>query len=86
MWDYEESAVQQFKLDAFRFLRENADAEVYLHCDVEACRKGDSESRCAKGCEPKTRKRRSLVKDAMQPQTVTIGPVYKQQKDVAAGD
>ncbi|KAJ7361735.1 hypothetical protein OS493_014375 [Desmophyllum pertusum] len=48
VFDYEENAVQQFSLDAFRFLGVSSDSLVYLHCSVEACRKGDSESRCFK--------------------------------------
>jgi len=60
----------------FRFLSASADATVFLHCEVEACREGDSESRCAKGCEDNgSRKRRSLVLDALAKQSVTIGPV-----------
>lgn len=76
VWNYEENSVQQFQMGAFRFLSASADATVYLHCEVEACRKGDSESRCAKGCEDDgSRKRRSLVLDALAKQSVTIGPV-----------
>ena len=76
MFNYEENAVQRFTLDAFRFLQENAGSTVYLHCAVEACRKGDSESRCAKGCiRDNVRKRRGLVLDSVQKQTVTIGPL-----------
>lgn len=76
VFNYEENAVQRFTLDAFRFLQENAGSTVYLHCAVEACRKGDSESRCAKGCiRDNVRKRRDLVLDSVQKQTVTIGPL-----------
>lgn len=76
VYDYEESAVQQFSLDAFRFMGESADSVVYLHCAVEACRKGDNSSRCARGCESK-RRRRSLVLDSVGSETVTVGPIYK---------
>lgn len=85
MFDYEENAVQQFSLDAFRFLGVSSDSLVYLHCSVEACRKGDSESRCAKGCEDNgSRKRRGLVLDSVARQTVSIGPVHKLTKAPAA--
>lgn len=78
MFDYEENAVQQFNLDAFRFLGVSADTVVYLHCAVEACRKGDSESRCAQGCiDSGNRTRRSLVLDSVAQQTVTVGPVTR---------
>ena len=76
MFDYEENAVQRFIMDAFRFLEESAGAVVYLHCSVEACRKGDNSSRCAQGCiQSNSRKRRSLELDAVSQQTVSIGPV-----------
>lgn len=79
MYDYKESAVQQFSLDAFRFMGESADSVVYLHCAVEACRKGDSSSRCAQGCveDNGERRRRSLVLDSVGSETVTVGPIYK---------
>ena len=80
VYNYEESAVQQFSLDAFRFMGESAGSVVYLHCAVEACRKGDNSSRCAQGCledNNSKRRRRSLVLDSVAQQTVTVGPVYK---------
>lgn len=79
MFDYEENAVQQFSLDAFRFMGESADSVVYLHCAVEACRKGDNSSRCAQGCVENSskRRRRSLVLDSVGSETVTVGPIYK---------
>ena len=80
VYDYEESAVQQFSLDAFRFMAENADPVVYLHCAVEACRKGDNSSRCAQGCvedNDSKRRRRDLVLDTVGQETVTVGPVNK---------
>lgn len=87
VYDYEESAVQQFRLDAFRFMGVSADAVVYLHCAVEACRKGDNSSRCAQGCEEDNgskRRRRSLVLDSIGQETVTVGPVYKKVDDEPA--
>ena len=75
-FDYKLSAVQRFQLDAFRFLGESADAVVYLHCSVEACRSADNDSRCAEGCtENARRKRRGAQFDALTEETVTIGPV-----------
>lgn len=87
VYNYEENAVQQFSLDAFRFMRESADPVVYLHCAVEACRKGDNSSRCAQGCvedNGSKRRRRSLVLDSVAQQTVTVGPVYKTDAAPAA--
>lgn len=87
VYDYEESAVQQFSLDAFRFMGVSADAVVYLHCAVEACRKGDNSSRCAQGCvedNGSKRRRRSLVLDSIGQETVTVGPVYKKVDDEPA--
>lgn len=86
VYDYEENAVQQFSLDAFRFMAENADAVVYLHCAVEACRKGDSSSRCAQGCvedNGSKRRRRDLVLDTVGEETVTVGPVNKKYAEPA---
>ena len=80
MYDYQENAVQQFTLDAFRFMAESANSVVYLHCAVEACRKGDNSSRCYQGCvedNGSKRRRRSLVLDSVGSETVTVGPVYK---------
>ena len=75
MFDYQEDAVQRFNLAAFRFLRESADSVVYLHCSVEACRKDNTDSRCAEGCQENGRKKRGLYLDAASIQTVSIGPV-----------
>ena len=87
VYDYEENAVQQFNLEAFRFVGVNADSVVYLHCAVEACRKGDNSSRCFQGCledNGSKRRRRSLLQDSLGQETVTIGPVYKQEVDEPA--
>lgn len=86
VYDYEENAVQQFSLDAFRFMAESADAVVYLHCAVEACRKGDNSSRCAQGCvedNGSKRRRRDLVLDTVGEETVTIGPVNRKYAESA---
>ena len=86
MFNYEESSVQQFQIGAFRFLGESLNSVVYLHCDVEACRKGDSESRCAKGCEgPIRRRRSSLASSAGTEQTVSLGPMTIGEKAEVGG-
>ena len=73
---YDESAVQRFNLEVFRFLGESSGSTVYLHCAVEACRKGNNESRCAEGCvRGNSRKRRGLELDSVGEQTVSIGPL-----------
>ena len=86
VYDYEVNAVQRFNLEAFRFMGESANAVVYLHCAVEACRKGDNSSSCALGCvrgNDSKRRRRSLVLDTIGQETVTIGPVYKNDAEPA---
>lgn len=73
---YDEKAVQRFNLEVFRFLGESSGSTVYLHCAVEACRKGNNESRCAEGCvRGNSRKRRGLELDSVGEQTVSIGPL-----------
>ena len=87
MFNYEESNVQRFKMGAFRFIGESLNSNVYLHCDVEACRKGDSDSRCAKGCETSRRRRRSsLASSAGTEQTVTLGPMKISEKAEVGGE
>ena len=57
---------------------------MYIHCKLTACRRVDSDSRCAKGCQ-ESRRRRSL-KDYDLSATVRIGPLSlknKNQRDVA---
>lgn len=76
VFNYEENAVQRFTLGAFRFLQESTGSTVYLHCAVEACRKGDNESRCAEGCiQDNSRKRRTLERDIIDAETVSVGPL-----------
>ena len=48
-YDFKESSVQRFSIAAFRFLPNHQN--VYFHCKVTACPKGDSNSRCAVGCK-----------------------------------
>ena len=79
-FDYDQNAVQRFTLDAFYFpAYTGPDDVVYLHCDVQSCRKNDSDSRCAEGCvnnEIMKRKRRDLLRNSLE-QTISIGPVKR---------
>ena len=71
---YKKRSVQRFKLNAFRALGE--ESMVYLHCDVVACHKDDSKSRCEKGCVHNSGNVHES-KNLSHPQihTVTVGPV-----------
>ena len=74
VYRYKNSSVQRFKLNAFRFW--NGEAMVYLHCDVVACHKDDSKSRCAKGCvHDYGNGHESKNVSPKQIHSVTIGPV-----------
>ena len=74
VYSYKNSSVQRFKLNAFRFW--NGEAMVYLHCDVVACHKNDSKSRCAKGCvHDSGNGHDSKNVSPKQIHSVTIGPV-----------
>ncbi|EDO42853.1 predicted protein [Nematostella vectensis] len=73
-YDYKTSKpIQFFRMRSFRFLSENSD-NIHIHCEVEACRADDKDSNCAKGCQPSSRKRRSLYSDASST-LLTIGSV-----------
>jgi len=78
-----EASKQQFSLDAFRFIKGSTD-RVHLHCDVIVCRKSDSKSVCAKGCQEGARRRRAVVGGAIK-QQLTIGPVELAQVQAASG-
>lgn len=83
VYDYDKNSnFQRPQIGAFRFLREAKDSVVYLHCDVEACRRDNSESRCAKGCQ-NGRKRRSLALDIASKQSVSLGPIVSKEPAVA---
>ena len=85
VYNYEESAVQQFSIDAFRFLQESSEV-VHLHCMVEACRMGDNSSKCFEGCASGSkRKRRALELDAAEGQIMTLGPILVTAKKTQAG-
>ena len=82
MFDYDQNAVQRFTLDAFYFPEfTGPDDVVYLHCDVQSCRKNDSDSRCAEGCvnNELKRKRRDLLRNSLQ-QTISVGSVIRSQQ------
>ena len=82
MFDYEQNGVQRFTLDAFYFpAYTGPDYVVYLHCDVQSCRKNDSDSRCAEGCvnNGTERKRRDLFRNSLQ-QTISVGPLIRSQQ------
>ena len=82
VYDYDKNSnFQRPKIGAFRFLREAKDSSVYLHCDVEACRRDNSESRCEKGCQ--VRKRRSLALDIAAKQSMSIGPIASKEPEPA---
>ena len=79
VFDYDQNAVQRFALDAFYFPEYTGpDDVVYLHCDVQSCRKNDSDSRCAEGCVNSgiKRTRRDLFRNSLQ-QTISVGPVTR---------
>lgn len=69
-----EAPKQQFNLEAFRFLTD-ATNRVHLHCDLVVCRKSDSDSVCAKGCQAGSSRRRRAVLGDPPRQQLTIGPV-----------
>ncbi|XP_068734229.1 deleted in malignant brain tumors 1 protein-like isoform X3 [Montipora capricornis] len=70
-YDYESQAEHFFSVDALRFKRGYND--VYIHCKLTVCREDDSESRCAKGCQEK-RRRRSVSSDDLTV-SLTLGPL-----------
>ncbi|XP_001628544.2 ZP domain-containing protein [Nematostella vectensis] len=72
-----ETAAQRFSMGAFRFLPDYND--VYLHCEVVACRQGDKDSRCAAGC-PRSgggRRRRSAVVVDEFDYKLSLGPIRR---------
>ena len=74
VYRYEKSSVQRFELNAFRFWK--GEAMVYLHCDVVACHKDDSKSRCLKGCvHDSGNGHESKNVSPQHIHSVTIGPV-----------
>ena len=58
-----QSPVQNFSIDAFRFLDSNSN-EIFIHAELEVCRSDDKDSVCAKGCQESARRRRRSVDDA----------------------
>ena len=47
----------RFGLEAFEFVDETF---VFLHCQMVICNASDTQSRCARGCEKKSRLRREV--------------------------
>ena len=72
VYHYHVSSVQRFKLNAFHFWGQNSKAMVYMYCNVVACQKDNSTSRCAKGCVHDSKN--GHKKKTLSP-SVTIGPV-----------
>ncbi|XP_066022016.1 deleted in malignant brain tumors 1 protein-like isoform X2 [Pocillopora verrucosa] len=77
---------QQFKIRAFRFF--NDYDQVYIHCEVLACHKYSSNSRCTQSClGSKKRKRRDVTRDETEHEesttkvTLTRGPLIIQQDE-----
>ncbi|XP_078356402.1 ZP domain-containing protein-like, partial [Oculina patagonica] len=68
---YHQNSKHLFNIAGFRF-KEGYD-DVYIHCKLTVCRKGDSESRCVRGCEASKRRRRSTEEDMSA--EVYIGPL-----------
>lgn len=60
-YQYGQRSEHFFNLDAFRFTESFSD--IYVHCKLTICRKDDDESRCAKGCQPTKRRKRSAEED-----------------------
>ncbi|XP_022794139.1 uncharacterized protein LOC111332922 isoform X2 [Stylophora pistillata] len=76
---------QQFKIKAFRFF--NDYDQVYIHCEVLACHRYSSNSRCSRSClGNKKRKRRDVTRDEIEHEesttkvTLTQGPLIIQQE------
>jgi len=66
----------RFSFEAFRF-KDVGSCKVYLHCDLLICATGDAKSRCAEGCKPGGRRRRSTSTEGsfISTQKVTFGPL-----------
>ena len=70
-YDHTLTPTQRFRLDPFRWVPENYTL-VYLHCNVIVCQKYGS-TRCSMGCQPDSRRARSIGKDEIH--RVTLGPI-----------
>lgn len=67
-------AVQRFTILPFKF-KGSSKPKVYLHCTVLVCHAGSNTSKCTKGCEPRTTKKRSLSDKQSSVHRVTLGPI-----------
>ena len=76
-YNYGEKSQHFFSVSAFRF-KEGYD-DVFIHCKLTVCRDGDTDSRCARGCEG-ARRRRSLKEDDLSA-NLYIGPLKLTNKD-----
>ena len=85
-YDYGENSEHFFNLAAFRF-KENYD-DVFIHCKLTVCRKGDDQSRCAKGCQPSKRRRRSTTEGLEEELSAElyVGPVKLKQSTNEEGE
>lgn len=72
-YDYGAKAEHFFNVAAFRF-KENYD-DVFIHCKLTVCRKADDQSRCAKGCQPSKRRRRSSTEEEDFSADLYVGPM-----------
>lgn len=84
-YDFKESGVQRFSIASFRFLPDYKN--VYFHCKVTACPKGNSNSRCAVGCKDgksnSRRRREAPTRDIEF--NLAVGPVSLNRQQKAIG-
>lgn len=81
-YQYGQRSEHFFNLDAFRFTESFSD--IYVHCKLTICRKDDDESRCAKGCQPTKRRKRSAEEDFGA--SLYIGPLKPKVVENDAGE
>ena len=80
VYNYEKSAIQKFSMKAFKF-RRFPTSRVYVHCNVETCRRADTDSVCETGCVENGRRRRENKPYIMDKELfLSLGPVKLQQK------
>lgn len=72
------SSAQKFTIKSFRFVRDNS-LLIYIHCQLVACHRSSSNSRCKQGCiqSVAARKRRDTqqYKDTSGKYALSTGPV-----------
>ena len=78
----------RFGLEAFEFVDQPF---LFMHCHVVICNASDAQSRCARGCEKKRRRRRKVGHHSVF--SLTQGPItldynneYQEQDDNLAVD